>query len=144
MNYLYELMGIAMITGIMSMLEIGVSMSRQGLKSVAPLDPYFTDSNARNVEKAFLEVLTFQANSTWPKGQEFCNQLKIQANNISPLVSNYAVQQRSISSHPKLSSSCSLVSPKHRVVISYSNPTANTYGLYSCVNSLADACKFEY
>ena len=144
MNYLYALMGITMISGIMSMLEISTSVSKQSLYSTPPVDPYFaTDSTASAADRAFLKILTTQADSSWGTGQEFCNQLKIETTKISILASNYTVQGSSQSSHSKLFNSCTLTSPNHRVIISYRNPTVNTYGLFSCMNSSSLYCDIE-
>ena len=144
MHYLYAFMGIAMVSGIVSMLEISTSLSNQSLVTAPAPDTYFAnDSNAPAVDRAFLQALTTKADSSWQKGSEFCNELKIEATKISNLASNYVVQERSKSTHPKLSSSCTLISPTHRVIISYSNPTVNTYGLFSCRTESSLYCAFE-
>ena len=137
-------MGIAMISGIMGMLEISTSLSKQGLVSIPPADPYFaSESIAPAVDRVFLKVLATQANSSWQTGTEFCNKLKVEATRNSYLAATYIVQGRSQSSHPKLFNSCTLISNNHRVVISYRNPTVNTFGLYSCTNSSQEYCEFE-
>ena len=137
-------MGIAMISGIMATLEISTSLSNQGLLSNPPVDPYFaSDSTAPIVERAFLKVLTTQADSSWPTGQQFCSRLREEASKNSNLISNYTVGGNSASSHDKLLNSCTLVAPNHRIVISYRNPSVNTYGLYSCINSSQLYCGFE-
>ena len=137
-------MGIAMISGILATLEISASLSNQGLLSKPPIDPYFSsDSMAPTVDRIFLNVLTTQADISWPSGQDFCNRLIEEARQTSTLVTNYTVQGGSISSHEKLLNSCTLIAPNHRIIISFSNPNVNTYGLFSCINSSQLYCNFE-
>ncbi len=144
MNYLYAVMGIAMISGIMATLEISASLSNQGLFSKPPTDPYFaSNSTAPIVDRAFLKVLTTETDSSWPTGEGFCTKLKEETSKTSNLVSNYTVEGGSASSHAKLLNSCTLIAPNHRIIISYSNPNVNTYGLYSCINSSQLYCNFE-
>ncbi len=146
MNYLYALMGMAMISGIMYMLEISTSISKQGLFSKAPEDMYFK-TESPIVDKAFLTVLSNNKSKLreWPIGAAFCEQLKSESAKISPLVLKYDVQGRSNSNHERFLNSCTLLTPNHRVVISYRYPNIDTYGLYSCLQSNASSshCRFE-
>ena len=137
-------MGIAMISGIMSMIEIANSLNRHGLYSSPPIDKYSGGSSiAPNADRVFQKALLEKANPQWAKGEEFCTRLKSEATKISTIASNYKVGERSKSEHSRLLNSCSLTYKNHRIVISYKNPTDNKYGLYSCINDSSYYCDLE-
>jgi len=144
MNYLYALMGMAMISGIITMIEISNSLARQGLYSNPPQDPYLEQgSTASEADRVFLKALVEKADNTWSNGQEFCIQLKSEAIKISTIATNYSVGESSKSDHNRLFNSCTLTAKDHRIIISYKNPSVNTYGLYSCINKNNYYCNFE-
>ncbi len=144
MSYLYALMGIAMISGIASMIEISNSLNKDGLQSSPPSDPYFkSDSIASNSDRIFIKALLNKGDEDWPEGKDFCTELKDKAIKISTIAANYSVSERSISEHPRLLNSCTLISSNHRIIISYKKNNIKDYGLYSCINEKKYYCDFE-
>ncbi len=143
MTYLYALMGIAMLTGIMSMLEVSNSIIGLGIYSLPPEDPYIGSSYQLS-DRLFLKSLS-KANSSWPKGKEFCQELQKQVGNDgAPIIaSKYKIEGRSNSRNTRFINTCSLINKEHRVIISYGSSTNNNYSLYSCIVDDNYYCNFE-
>ena len=144
MNYLYALMGIAMISSISTMIQIATSLRKHSLDSNPPVDLYFqSNSIAPEMDRVFLGVLSRQADEEWPLGEPFCSKLKSEATKVSALAGMYSIGPRSESEHPKLIHTCTLTNSNHRIIVSYRNPNKNKYGLFSCITKSQYYCDFE-
>ena len=144
MNYLYALMGMAMLSGIISMIEISLSINSRNLSSSNIEDPYFSSElSTTEIDRLLLSILYKKVDSTWPKGREFCKKIKNEAKQVSSLIDQYNVEDESISEHPKLLNTCTLVSTKHRIIISNQYSKNSDYRLFSCMTYKDNFCFYE-
>ena len=136
-------MGIAMLTGIMSMIEIANSIMGHGIYDIPPEDSYIGSSYQLN-DRIFLKALS-KANFTWPKGRDFCVELidQVYKDGSPKIASKYKIDDRSISRNTRLTNTCSLINNEHRILISFGSQNSNTYSLYSCIVDDNYYCNYE-
>ena len=144
MNYLYALMGMAMLSGIISIMEIASSVKTRDLSGIYIEDSYSNiESLAPEMDRLILELLYTKADSEWPKGTEFCQKLKNEAIKVSTIASEYIVDEESISDHPKLLNTCTISSSKHRIILSNEYSEKLNYRLFSCMTYKDNFCFYE-
>ncbi len=156
MSYLYALMGMAMLTGIMGMMQMTSNLNKIGLDlcddsqlncSEPPEDLYF-GSSSQDADRFFLRFLqSLNSNSefTWHKDNKLCESIRNEAmefelkNNIERKISeSYLLADKPTKSkNNRLIHSCILENSNHRIVISYQDgdttkPIYN-FKYYSCI-----------
>ena len=136
-------MGMAMVAGIMGMIEISNSLSSSSQYLIIPENLYL-NSEERTADSHFLKALT-KSNNTWGNGKIFCQKLKQEAISMghSTLISKYDVYENTPTAHPRLLKPCILMKGNHRVLISTDISNINPYNYYSCLLKNEAYCNFE-
>ena len=142
MTYLYAGLGVAMLTGIAAMMQVGININSLMPLSVLKLDKYSNSSLAK-YDREIMKILYSQ---TVPDN-DICNYVK---NSISdPIYEDsetfVSTGTQSPSTHVIFSKNCALVnkSIKHRVVITNSSNEAYKYKMFSCYLENDPFCSFE-
>ncbi len=142
MTYLYAGLGIAMLSGIAAMMQVGNNINSLISLSILKLDNYSNSSLAGH-DRQIMKVLYSQ---TVPDN-DICNYVK---NSISsPIYENgetfLSTGTQSPSTHTIFSKNCALVnkSNKHRVVITNTSNEAYKYKMFSCYLKSEPFCDFE-
>ena len=144
MNYLYALMGMAMLSGIISIMEIAFSINSRNIVNNNIEDKYFnSETSAAEVDRLLLNTLYTKVDSSWPKGIEFCRRIKVEALKSTSILNNYNVEEDSISDHKKFINTCTIVSSKHRIIISNEYSKDSNYRLFSCMTYKDNYCFYE-
>ena len=169
MVYLYAALGAVMMTGIMAVLEMGLSLTGQSLL-LKPEDPYYQGRMVNSVgrrDQQMLNLLHSQADlevvGRRLQGIDLCDQLLCRASLVGAAgcaganeiaedagerLSSLSDLTRSGVIQPggNWSNTCALQSGSHRLLIQpdpASVDTAIPYRLFSCVLSGASICDFE-
>ena len=142
MTYLYAGLGIAMLSGIAAMMQVGNNINNLIPISALKLDNYSNSSLAR-YDRQIMKILYSQ---TVPNN-DICSYVK---NSISsPIYEDSEIfistGTQSPSTHKIFSENCALVnkSNKHRVVITNSSNEAYKYKMFSCYLESDPFCGFE-
>jgi len=142
MTYLYAGLGIAMISGIAAMMQIGNNINNLMPLSVLKSDKY-SNSALAGYDRQIMKILYSQ---TVPD-TDICSYVK---NNIpSPIYEDSEIfvstGTQSPSTHKIFSNNCALVnkSNKHRVVITNSSNNIYKYKMFSCHLDNEPFCSFE-
>ena len=142
MTYLYAGLGIAMLSGIAAMMQVGNNINNLIPISVLKLDNYSNSSLAGH-DRQIMKILYSQ---TVPDN-DICSYIK---NSISSPVYEdsetfVSTGTQSPSTHKIFSVNCALVnkSNKHRVVITNSSNDAYKYKMFSCYLERDPFCGFE-
>ena len=142
MTYLYAGLGIAMLSGIAAMMQVGNNINSLIPLSVLKLDNYSNSSLAED-DRKIMKILYGQS----VPDSDICNYVK---NNISsPMYDNsetfLSTGTQSPSTHKIFSNNCALVNKltKHRVVITNSSNEAYKYKMFSCYMESDPFCSFE-
>ena len=142
MTYLYAGLGIAMLSGIAAMMQVGNNINNLIPISVLKLDNYSNSSLAGH-DRQIMKILYSQ---TVPDN-DICSYLK---NNISSTVYEdsetfVSTGTQSPSTHKIFSENCALLnkSNKHRVVITNSSNHTYKYKMFSCYIESEPFCSFE-
>ena len=170
MVYLYAALGVMMMAGIMSVVEMGLSLTGQSLL-LKPIDPYqqsfLGSTSVQARDREMLDLLHNQddldAIERSLQGSELCQQLlcRISTRGLAGCLGTNAVAQDAESRLSNLgnlsqsgvvapagdwSTSCALQSGSHRLLIRPDpNPVDKQipYRLFSCVLSGESTCDFE-
>ena len=142
MTYLYAGLGIAMLSGIAAMMQVGNNINSLIPLSVLKLDNYSNSSLAVH-DRKIMKILYSQA----VPDNDICNYVK---NSISsPIYENSEIfvstGTQSPSTHKIFSNNCALVNKrnKHRVVITNSSNGSFKYKMFSCYLENYPFCNFE-
>ena len=142
MTYLYAGLGIAMLSGIAAMMQVGNNINSLISLSILKLDDYSNSSLAGH-DRQIMKVLYTQ---TVPDN-DICNYVK---NSISsPIYESgetfLSTGTQSPSTHKIFLKNCALVnkSNKHRVVITNASNEAYKYKMFSCYLKSEPFCDFE-
>ena len=151
MIYFYVGLGIAMLTGIISVFEMATTITRQQMNNRPPK----YDDNERIVQKQndrrFLQLLN-ESTESLGEGNELCLNIKEGMSNINN--SNFSLLSKYndlldfnpgipiYSSHSSFINGCDLNKGKHRLIIVPNNDISIKYSLYSCL-TISSKCKFE-
>ena len=151
MIYFYVGLGIAMLTGIISVFEMATTITRQQMNNRPPK----YDDNERIVQKQndrrFLQLLN-ESTESMGEGNELCLNIKDGMSNINN--SNFSLLSKYndlldfnpgipiSSSHSSFINGCDLNKGKHRLIIVPNNDISIKYSLYSCL-TISSKCKFE-
>ena len=156
MAYLYGLMGMLMLTGIMGMMQMASNLNRVGLDlcdnselncSSPPKDLYFGSAyqDADRFFLSFLQSLTKDYEFVWHKDKRLCENLREEAmefeikNNQERMITkDYFVSDKlTKSKNNRLIHSCVLENSQHRILISYRDGDAikpeYNFKYYSCI-----------
>ncbi len=142
MTYLYAGLGIAMLSGIAAMMQVGNNINSLIPMSVLKIDNY-TNASLAEYDRRIMKVLYSQS----VPDNDICNYVK---NNIaSPIYENsetfITTGTQSPSIHKIFLENCALVNKtnKHRVVITNSSNGIYKYRLFSCYLENEPFCNFE-
>ena len=142
MTYLYAGLGIAMLSGIAAMMQVGNNINSLIPLSVLKINNY-NDSPLPSYDRQIMKILYSQS----VPDNDICNYLK---NSITSPI--YDISEtflstgtQSPSTHKIFSKNCALVnkSIKHRVVITNSSNEAYKYKMFSCYLENDPFCSFE-
>ncbi len=137
-------MGMAMLSGIISIVEIALSVKTRDLSGFYIEDSYSSvESSAPEMDRLLLKLLYTKVDSGWPKGTEFCQKLKNESLKESTIPSEYIVKDDSISDHPKLLNTCTISSSKHRIILSNEYSDESNYKFFSCMTLKDNYCFYE-
>ena len=142
MTYLYAGLGIAMLSGIAAMMQVGNNINSLIPLSVLKINNY-NDSPLPSYDRQIMKILYSQ---TLPN-DDICSYIK---NSISsPIYEDsetfVSTGTQSPSTHKIFSENCALVnkSNKHRVVITFSSNDTYKYKMFSCYLESDPFCNFE-
>ena len=142
MTYLYAGLGIAMLSGIAAMMQVGNNINNLIPISVLKLDNYSNSSLSKH-DRQIMKILY----SPTVPNNNICSYVK---NSISsPIYEDsetfISTGTQSPSTHKIFSGNCALVnkSNKHRVVITNSSNDAYKYKMFSCYLENDPFCGFE-
>ncbi len=143
MTFLYIGLGIAMISGVSAMLQIGNNINNLIFISTLKNNEYYQSILLPSQDRRIMEFLN---NYSGPDN-DVCLELKKELNNTL-VESVYEGEEEGISSTPSqnqfLKNSCALVNNKlrHRVLIKKNNEL-DTFNLFSCFLRKELLCPFE-
>ena len=145
MTYLYAVLGILMMSGIISIFNMSLNITSQPLKAVFPENNY--QKNKFDLkDKLFLELLQ-NSDNTWGNGKELCEKIKLEINDISKNYSdirNYQLSIMSPSENERIIDACTFSDSNHRVLIKSKNLENKSYNYFSCMINLEKGyCDFE-
>ncbi len=144
MAYLYALLGISMLTSIMTVIQISTSITNQREFSVPNQDLYL-DSESQNSDRLFLKLLK-QGNESWGYGNDICDNLmsysRQMANGYKSLA-KYKTALDTTSDNERFVGSCALTNGVHRILITPYDKTEKLFGLYSCLLDGKVFCQIE-
>ena len=141
MSYLYAGLGIAMLSGIIAMMQIGNNINKfvNLMSKDNQISKDYINSNSPLYDKDIIKIL-YQDSSTLPD-TEICEYVvtKLNENN------SYAFEKTSVPLNMFFNKSCSLENDKgkHRAVINQTND--GKYELFSCSKEekVGNYCNFE-
>ena len=142
MTYLYAGMGIAMLSGIAAMMQVGNNINSLIPLSVLKIDNY-SNSSLAEYDRKIMKVLYSQS----VPDNDICNYVKDTIE--SPTYENgetfISTGTESPSTHKIFLQNCALVNKpkKHRVVITNSSNGIYKYRLFSCYLENEPFCDFE-
>jgi hypothetical protein len=136
MIYLYAGLGIAMLSGIMAIFEMGLAVTGQSLLR-SPEESYFGDIATKDIEKRFMQNLY---DGNWDK--EFINAIPpvpITCSNL-PAVQGYSWELLKVG---LFNGSCAANNANHRILIELGEGVRD-YRVYTCFLENGDGqCSFE-
>ena len=151
MVYLYAVLGVMMISGIMAIFEMGLSLTGQSMLPM-PADPYFSDSSMKESDITLLEFLFDQKKlKVWDEVDGVEQNVE---KAFSELVADHglcgALNQIddggwTLISEGRWANSCELNRGFHRVIVREDSESEQMpYRLFSCALSGGnDRCSFE-
>ena len=147
MTYLYAVLGILMMSGIVAIFNMSLKITSQPIQAVLPENNY--QKNKFNVnDKIFLTLLQ-DYDKSWGIGEEFCEKILSEINNSSKNFSEISNYTRSIPSpsendNPRISGACTFSKSNHRILINPSTSDKNSFHFLSCyVKNNNRYCDFE-
>ncbi len=146
MYYLYAGLSVAMISGIMHVVEMASSITSQQIYSRPP-DNSYLGSSAQQSDQQWISLLK-DSSSDWGVSNTLCSKLisegSARKGELS-LLSNYIQDISSPSSNERLIGSCALVDPvtAHRVLISPTPTKPIPFSLFSCILISEAFCPIE-
>lgn len=145
MTYLYAVLGILMMSGIISIFNMSLNITSQPIKAVLPENNY--QNNKFDLkDKLFLELLQ-NSDKSWGTGEELCEKIKTEINNPSNNFSDLVNYQKSIlspSENERIIGSCSFDNSNHRILIKPRNEDNKSFYYFSCMINLEKGfCDFE-
>ena len=142
MPYLYAGLGIAMLSGITAMIQIGNNINNYStLSSIKP--DLYNSSTLPEIDREVMSLLYSQS----PPDKEICNHIKTKISKKSYEDGEVFIStgKQTPSTHPIFFQSCALVNKesKHRILITKSEFGIYKYGLFSCLLDNKPYCDFE-
>ena len=141
MIYLYAGLGIAMLTGIMAIFEMGLSLTGSSLLS-SRVDPYTLEIEVKEMDRKLLSVLEDPNEfSSGISGLEICQRLEL----VDSLQDNWPFESAQEVEGNIFPGACVMNAGSHRVLVS-PDPSRqhHSYQLYSCLLQEAEQnCLFE-
>ena len=136
MVYLYAGLGIAMLSGIMAIFEMGLAVTGQSLLR-PPEDVYSSDIVAKNFDKSFIQNLY---DGEWEK--DFKNAIPPIAITCNNLIEAEGYSWKSLEAG-FFKGSCAANNLNHRILVEF-NSGNSSYRVYTCfVESDNGKCSFE-
>lgn len=136
MVYLYAGLGIAMLSGIMAIFEMGLAVTGQSLLR-SPEESYFDDIAAKNIDKNFMKNLY---DGKWEK--KFIDAdpaIPISCSNLLP-IDGYSWEPIE---RGAFKGSCAVNSQSHRILVELGSEVMS-YRIYTCfIKSDNGQCSFE-
>ena len=142
MTYLYAGLGIAMLSGIAAMMQVGNNINNLIPLSALKIDNY-SNSSLGQYDRKIMKVLYSQS----VPDNDICNYVK--GNIGSPIYDDsetfISTGTQSPSNHKIFSQNCALVNKqnKHRVIITNSSNGVYKYRMFSCYLENEPFCDFE-
>ena len=153
MVYLYAGLGVAMLTGIMAIFEMGLALTGNSLLP-SPQDPYLSNKALQDEDKQWLRLLADDAVIDQLRGKfnsSLCDQLKavyserLGLGDVSLSPWRIDADRMSVTQGDWVGS-CIMNEDGHRVIVRPPDPSAvdSTFNLFSCVlQGSSDRCPFE-
>ena len=136
MVYLYAGLGIAMLSGIMAIFEMGLAVTGQSLLRL-PKESYFDDITAKNMDKNFMKNLY---DGKWEK--KFIDADPAVSISCSNLLSIDGYSWKPIE-RGTFKGSCAVNNSSHRILVELGSEVMS-YRIYSCfIESDDGQCSFE-
>ena len=136
MVYLYAGLGIAMLSGIMAIFEMGLALTGQSLLRL-PEESYFDDITAKNIDKNFIKNLY---DGKWEK--KFIDADPAISISCSNLLSIDGYSWKPIE-RGAFKGSCAVNSSNHRILVER-DADIMSHRIYTCfIESDYDQCPFE-
>ena len=136
MVYLYAGLGIAMLSGIMAIFEMGLAVTGQSLLRL-PEESYFDDITAKNIDKNFMKNLY---DGKWEK--KFIDADPAVSISCSNLLSIDGYSWKPIE-RGAFKGSCAVNNSSHRILVELGSEVMS-YRIYSCfIESDDGQCSFE-
>ena len=137
MVYLYAGLGIAMLSGIMAVFEMGLAVTGQSFLS-SPVDRYDTGL-AKDTDKKFIKSLY----GGWDEEFDSAESALEPCNNLQEIKE---FQDYNWDDGPNNSNSCVTHNGNHRIIVQQ-NPDSGDEGMkyrvYSCLGPIGQQCTFE-
>ena len=133
MVYLYALLGMAMLSGIMAIFEMGLSLTGQSMMPTPP-DEYFSDSSIKAADVKLLENLSDATFSDLVTNKGLCRALE----DVDP-------GGWSLITEGRWANGCQLSRGTRRVIVKHDPSNKQmAYRLFSCaLHGGNDQCSFE-
>ena len=145
MVYLYAGLGIAMLSGIMAIFEMGLALTGQSLIP-SPADAYLSDPVVKQMDQNLLRLLNNPAQVVQGLEREvLCNKLKAAYETRYPTKGNPWVEDSRLPINDNWLNACVMNNGSHRVLIVPELVNKSIpYQFYSCViDDGEDRCSFE-
>ena len=144
MTYLYAAMGIAVMSGVIAVLEYTTAISKSTLYNRLPNDLY-DSSIEQKVDQILINILHFN-NEDLGNGDSVCINLKskFKLSGFSEnLISPYGIGLKTPSTHNDLKNSCILTNGNHRIIIAKGKTKEQNHVLFSCITTNNEYCDYE-
>ena len=133
MTYLYAVLGLLMMSGIIAIFNMSLKITSQPIESIIPENKY--QNNRYNLkDKIFLELL-LNSNKSWGFGDTLCNKIKTEINDVNnnfDEVSNYNLSEKSPSTDKQFLGGCVFSNENHRILIKPKDIENSSYYYFSC------------
>ena len=137
MTFLYVGLGLAMISGISAMMQIGNNINNMSTISTFKRDAYFT-SDFPNYDREILVIL----NNLSTPNEDVCVEVKEKLNNdLYTLGTPFLSNGKRDSTIDFFEGSCTLQNNEHRILIKEND--LGTYDMFSCHLDGKSYCSFE-
>ena len=142
MIYLYAGLGIAILTGISTIIQFSNNIIENNGYVVFKQDEYVS-SKSQQMDKIITKIL-YVKNKELGDGKNICLNVKtkLDQSGFSSLTKfKYIIGKDSPSTHNDFKNTCIITNGSHRVLIKRKGPSR--YILYSCILKNSEFCNFE-
>ena len=147
MTYLYAVLGILMMSGIVSIFNMSLNITSQPIQAVFPKNNY-KESQYDLKDKVFLELLQ-NADKSWGSGENFCDKIITEINDSTKSfveLRNYTKSITSPDPNERIVNACTFSESNHRVLIKPKSQDNKSFNYFSCALDLQKSryCSFEF